>query len=83
MQVKGTIENFEKLAALGALGVAGGAMAAWLGLAWFTRPVATGGIDATTHFALIAATFMVFGLMSAAHAWFGVQLKRGAVSITG
>jgi uncharacterized membrane protein len=77
------MENFEKLAALGAKGVAGGAIAAWLGLVWFIRPVPTGGLDATSHLVAAAATFMVFGLMSAAHLWFGLQLTKGADSIRG
>lgn len=77
------MENFEKLAALGALGVAGGAMAAWLGFVWFIRPVPTGGIDPTSHLVAAAASFAVFGLLSAAHAWFGHQLKTGAKPIDG
>jgi hypothetical protein len=77
------MQNFEKMAALGALGVAGGSMFAWLGLAFVTRPVSSGGIDAVTHLALMAASFMVFTLLALAHFWFGVQLKRGADSIRG
>lgn len=77
------MQNFEKMAALGALGVAAGAIVAWLGLVWFIRPVSTGGIDATSHFVAAAASLMVFGLLSAAHAWLGMQLRRGADSITG
>ncbi len=77
------MENFEKLAALGAKGVAGGSMAAWLGFVYFVRPVPTGGIDATLHLAVAAASFAVFGLMAAAHAWFGHQLSRGAIPIDG
>lgn len=83
VQVRGTMERLEKLAALGALGVAGGAMVAWLGFVWFTRPVAAGGIDAGTHFALGASTFVLFAWLSAAHLWLGLQLRRGADSITG
>jgi hypothetical protein len=77
------MENFEKLAALGAKGVAGGAMAAWLGFVWFIRPVSSGGIDPTSHLVAAAASFAVFGLISAAHFWFGVQLSKGAVPIEG
>ncbi len=77
------MEKLEKMAALGAMGVAAGAMLAWLGFAFVTRPVSSGGIDAVTHLALMAATFMVFGLLALAHVWFGVQLKRGADSIRG
>lgn len=75
--------NFEKLAALGAKGVAGGAMLAWLGLVYGTRPVSTGGIDAVTHLCLAAATFAVFGMVALAHLYLGAQLARGADSIRG
>ncbi len=75
--------NLEKLGAQGALGVTGGSIAAWLGLVYVTRPVPTGGIDATLHLCLAAASFMVFGLMAAAHFWFAQQLKAGAQSIRG
>lgn len=77
------MQNFEKLAALGALGVAGGAMAAWLGMLWFIRPVSSGGIDPVTHLVAGASTLVVFGMVALAHAWFGVQLKRGALPIEG
>jgi hypothetical protein len=75
--------QIEKFASLGALGVAGGSMAAWAGFVWFIRPVPTGGFDAVGHFAASAAAFMVLGLMSAAHLWFGLQLRKGRQSITG
>jgi hypothetical protein len=75
--------QIQKAASLGALGVAGGSMLAWLGLVWFIRPVPTGGFDSTSHVAASAAIFMVLGLMAAAHLWFGLQLKRGRTSITG
>lgn len=77
------MENFEKLAALGAKAVAGGAMAAWLGLVYLTRPVSSGGIDAVSHVTLAAASFVVVALLAAAHLWFGVQLTRGADTIRG
>ena len=77
------IEKILKLASLGALGVAGGSMAAWLGLAWFTRPVPTGGMEPVAHFAMIAASGVVFAMVAAAHLWFGLQLRRGPGSITG
>ena len=77
------MKNFEKVAALGALGVGGGAMLAWLGFVLFTRPVPTGGIDGTSHFALAAASFFVFALLAAAHVWMGERLRRGADSIRG
>lgn len=77
------MENFEKLAALGAKGVAAGSMFAWLGFAFFTRPVSSGGVDPVTHLAIVASTFMVFGMVALAHFWFGVQLSKGADSIRG
>ena len=75
--------NFEKMAALGAQGVAGGSMAAWLGLVYLIRPVPSGGMDMRGWVAASAAAFVVFGLLAAAHAWFGHQLKRGPDSILG
>lgn len=77
------MEKFEKLAALGAKGVAGGSMFAWLGFAFLTRPVSSGGVDAVSHLAIIASTFMVFGMVALAHFWMGVQLAKGADSIRG
>lgn len=77
------MENFEKLAALGAKGVAAGALAAWAGFAFFTRPVSSGGVDPVTHMAMMASTFMVFGMIALAHFWFGMQLAKGKDSIRG
>lgn len=77
------MQNFEKLAALGAKGVAGGAMAAWLGFAALTRPVSSGGVDPVTHLAIMSSTFMVFGMLALSHFWFGVQLSKGKDSIRG
>jgi len=77
------MQNFEKLAALGAQGAAGGLIVAWLGFSYFIRPVSSGGIDPTSHLVAVAASGMVFGLMAAAHFWFGAQLKNGADSIRG
>lgn len=77
------MQNFEKMAALGAQGAAGGLIVAWLGFSYFIRPVSSGGMDSTLHLVAVAASGMVFGLMSAAHFWFGAQLKGGASSITG
>jgi hypothetical protein len=77
------MENFEKLGALGAKAVAGGAVAGWAGFAFFTRPVSSGGVDPVTHMAMMAATFMVFGMIALAHFWFGHQLTHGRDSIRG
>jgi uncharacterized membrane protein len=75
--------QFEKLAALGAQGVAGGTVAGWLAFVYLIRPVASGGMDARGWFAGSAAAFVVFALIAAAHAWFGAQLKKGPDSILG
>ncbi len=77
------MQNFEKLAALGAQGAAGGLIAAWLGFGWFIRPVSSGGMDSTLHLVAMASTFVVFGWLALAHVWFGAQLKRGAIPIEG
>lgn len=78
-----TARDFEKLAGLGALGAAAGLMVLWLAFVWVLRPVSSGGIDGTSHFAVSAASFFVFAWLAAAHAWFGRQLTRGADSIRG
>lgn len=68
--------NFEKLAALGAQGAAGGIIAAWLGFVWLIRPVATGGIDQTSWVVASVATFVLFGSLAGAHLYLGAQLRR-------
>jgi len=75
--------NFERMAALGAQGAAGGIIAAWLGFVWFIRPVPTGGIDHTSWYAAAISSFVIFGLLSAVHVYFGAQLTRGADTIRG
>ncbi len=77
------MQKFEKLAALGAQGVAAGAMAAWVGMVLFLRPSSTGGMDARGHLCAAAATFVLFSWLAAAHWWMGAQLKRGPDSIRG
>lgn len=75
--------TIEKLAALGALGASGGIVAAWLVLVFLLRPVSTGGIDAISHHALALSMAVPMLLLAGAHAWFGLQLRRGAESIRG
>ncbi len=75
--------TIEKLGALGAQGVAAGAMLAWVGLVYVTRPVSSGGIDPVAHLCLAAASFVPFALLAAAHAWFAQQLNHGPDSIRG
>ncbi|MFM8909590.1 MAG: hypothetical protein ACKOH8_03250 [Gemmatimonadota bacterium] len=75
--------NFDKWAALGAQGVAGGTIVAWLAFVFVTRPVSTGGIDGVLHLALAAASFVPFAMISVTHAWFAQQLKVGRSVIRG
>jgi hypothetical protein len=75
--------NFDKMAALGAQGVAGGTIVAWLAFVYVTRPVSSGGIDGVLHLNLAAASFVPFAMISATHAWFAHQLKQGPSVIRG
>lgn len=75
--------NIEKMGALGAQGVAAGAMLAWIGLVYVTRPVSSGGMEPVVHLCLAAASFVPFAVISAAHFWFGQQLKHGPDTIRG
>jgi len=75
--------NFDKWAALGAQGVAGGTIVAWLAFVYVTRPVSSGGIDGVLHLSLAAASFVPFAMISATHAWFAQQLKSGRSVIRG
>lgn len=75
--------NIEKMGALGAQGVAGGAMLAWIGLVYVTRPVSSGGMEPVGHLCLAAAAFVPFAVIAAAHFWFGQQLKHGPDTIKG
>ncbi len=75
--------NIEQLGALGAQGVAAGTLLAWAGLVYITRPVSTGGMNASSHLCLAAAALMPFALMAAAHVWLALQLRHGADSIRG
>ena len=75
--------TFDKMAALGAQGVAGGTILAWLAFVFVTRPVPTGGIDGVLHLTLAAASFVPFAMIAATHAWFAHQLKTGRSVIRG
>jgi hypothetical protein len=75
--------TFDKMAALGAQGVAGGTILAWLTFVFVTRPVPTGGIDGVLHLTLAAASFVPFAMIAATHAWFAQQLKTGRSVIRG
>ena len=75
--------DFQKMAAHGAQGAAGGIIAAWFGFVWLIRPVSSGGMDQTSWFVAATATFTIFALLAAVHLYFGAQLKRGADTIRG
>lgn len=83
-------EKFLKYAALGALGVAPGAIAAYAALVFAFRPTPTGGmpgsgggIDAVSWLVLIAAMAVPIALVAAWHVDFGKQLKAGKNSCPG
>jgi len=77
-------EKFVKLAALGALGVAPGAAAAYALLLFASHPTPTGGtpgsgggIDWVSWIVLVPALLVPLGLLAAWHVDFGKQLKAG------
>ena len=61
------LKPYAKLAAMGALGVGAGAIAAYLLLAYFTRPVPSGGIDQTHSLVTWIALAIPVTLIVAAH----------------
>jgi len=61
------LKPYAKLAALGALGVSGGAAALYLFLAYFTRSVPLGGIDGTQAILTLVALAVPFALIVGAH----------------
>jgi hypothetical protein len=80
--------KFQRMAILGALGVCGGVVAAWLGLAWLGTPTvfggapgATGGIDTTTRYVLWIAALVPVALFLWSHLAFAKQLKDGPKSL--
>lgn len=77
-------QNFVRLAALGALGVAPGALGLWALLALVFRPTPTsgmpgsgGGIDAVSWAVVVIALIVPLGLAAAWHVNFGRQLQAG------
>jgi hypothetical protein len=79
-----------KFAALGALGVAPGAMGLYLLLVLAFRPTPTGGmpgsgggIDSIGWWVLIFAMIVPLGLAAAWHVDFGKQLQKGKNSCPG
>ena len=82
------IMKFERIAVLGALGVCGGVLATWAGLAWLRLPTkfggtpgATGGIDSTTRYVLWIAALVPVALFVWSHLAFAKQLKEGPKSL--
>lgn len=83
-------DKFLKLAGLGALGVAPGALALYAVLLFLFHPTPTGGspgngggIDAVNWWVLAAAMIVPLGLAAAWHVDFGKQLKAGKNSCPG
>lgn len=73
-----TLKPYARLAALGALGVSGGAAALYLLLAWFTRSTSLGGIDATQHVLTMVSLAIPFALIIGAHLVYARVLFRYA-----
>jgi hypothetical protein len=80
--------KFERMAALGALGVCGGVIATYALLAWIGSPTAvaaapgaTGGIDGTTRTVLWIAALVPVALFLWSHLAFARQLSRGPSSL--
>lgn len=61
------LKPYAKFAALGALGVCGGAFALYLFLAFFTRPIPLGGIDQTQALLSWISLAIPFSLIIGAH----------------
>ena len=80
--------KFERIAELGALGVCGGVIATYAGLAWIGlptafagRPGATGGMDPIHRNVLWVAALVPVALFVVSHVWFAVQLRGGPKSL--
>ena len=81
-------KNFERMAALGALGVCAGVAAVYAGLWWLGRttpfagaPGATGGIDVITRNVLWIAALVPAAIFILSHLAFARQLSRGATTL--
>jgi hypothetical protein len=82
------VKNFEKMAALGALGVCGGVVATYLVLAWLAKntpvaaaPGATGGIDNITRNVVWIAALVPVLIFLWSHLAFVKQLRGGPSSL--
>ena len=61
------LKPYAKIAAMGALGVCAGALGLFLFVAFFTRPVALGGIDETQSILTLISLAIPFALIIGAH----------------
>ncbi|HEX9562523.1 MAG TPA: hypothetical protein VF981_01060 [Gemmatimonadaceae bacterium] len=70
------LKPYARLAAFGALGVAGGATGFYLFLVFFTRSVPLGGIDGTQAILTVVALSIPFALIIGAHLVYARVLFR-------
>ncbi len=82
------VKNFERMAALGALGVCGGVVATYLFLAWLSKttpvaaaPGATGGVDGITRNVIWIAALVPVAIFLWSHLAFAKQLRGGPSSL--
>ena len=82
------VKNFEKTAALGALGVCAGVVVTYLALAWLAKdtpvaaaPGATGGVDGITRNVIWIAALVPVVIFIWSHLAFAKQLKSGPSSL--
>jgi hypothetical protein len=71
------MQKFEKLAALGAAGVAGGTLVAYSLLVFVFRPVSTGGFSPVLWTVVSVAMVIPVAVLAGAHMAFAKQLKDG------
>ena len=75
--------QFAKLAAFGAVGVAGGSLFLYAALIWVFAPLAAGGlparggIDSVSWFTVIVAMAVPVAILAGAHLALGRQLQKG------
>lgn len=89
-RMKIDVEKVTKFAALGAIGVAPGALGLYAALLFLFRPTPTGGapgsgggFDAIGFMVVAAAMLVPLGLAAAWHVDFGKQLQKGKNSCPG
>jgi hypothetical protein len=80
--------KFERMAALGALGVCGGVLVVYAALAWVGNPTplagapgATGGMDSISRWVLWIAALVPVAIFIGSHLVFARQLRRGPASL--